>query len=178
MIDKIEEVLRATPDLTSTNPDDYIDPDSLNSVLDDVEQGYRTIAAIRDEQGCVNVDIPIVTHTYDYATPRNALARFLFAGIVGPWLFPAFESRGIAKGVREPIVDRLIDVMANRLLSLATGPTALRNLHVVDTRNSLVPAGLDDTGNSNDWLNEIHPNLGGYRKIAAKLGLAVDPLIS
>jgi lysophospholipase L1-like esterase len=41
--------------------------------------------------------------------------------------------------------------------------------HVVDTRNLLQRAEIDAKGNSGDWLNEIHPNSDGYRKIADRL---------
>jgi lysophospholipase L1-like esterase len=53
----------------------------------------------------------------------------------------------------------------------------LPNFHVVDTRQTLVPAVLDDAGNCNDWLNEIHPNYRGYRKLAAKLSAGIAGLL-
>ena len=40
---------------------------------------------------------------------------------------------------------------------------------LVDTRGTLARAQPSATGNDNDWLNEIHPNTGGYGKIAARL---------
>jgi hypothetical protein len=32
---------------------------------------------------------------------------------------------------------------------------------------TLIPAAAGTTGDSNDWDNEIHPNHGGYKKLAA-----------
>ncbi len=48
---------------------------------------------------------------------------------------------------------------------------------MVDTRRCLVPAKVNAKGNSGDWLNEIHPNGDGYRKIAAKLAEALHALL-
>jgi lysophospholipase L1-like esterase len=32
-------------------------------------------------------------------------------------------------------------------------------------------------GNSNDWLNEIHPNHRGYRKLAAKISGKISSIL-
>lgn len=40
------------------------------------------------------------------------------------------------------------------------------NVHVVPTACTLVPALPDTTGSSGDWLNEIHPNQAGWKKLA------------
>ena len=57
-------------------------------------------------------------------------------------------------------------MLANTLLALQA---ALPNVHVVGTRNRLKAARAGAKGNSGDWLNEIHPNSDGYRKIARAL---------
>jgi hypothetical protein len=47
---------------------------------------------------------------------------------------------------------------------------ALPNFHVIDTlalTTDMLPSAPGTTGDSNDWENEIHPNRGGYRKLAA-----------
>jgi lysophospholipase L1-like esterase len=44
-------------------------------------------------------------------------------------------------------------------------------------RNTLVPANATEVCNSNDWLNEIHPNLDGYRKIANRLSERIDQVL-
>jgi lysophospholipase L1-like esterase len=45
-------------------------------------------------------------------------------------------------------------------------PNQISNFHVINTRNTLNRAKLNSKGNSGDWLNEIHPNKNGYKKIA------------
>jgi lysophospholipase L1-like esterase len=47
---------------------------------------------------------------------------------------------------------------------------SLPQFHVIDTlalTTTIVPSVPGSTGDSNDWENEIHPNRGGYRKLAA-----------
>ena len=115
-------------------------------------------------------------------TPRNAPARFI--GLVrmrGPWLYKAFAGSGLDIALQQRIADLLIDRLAAALLELDAGNTvsskALPGFHVVDTRNTLVRANPVDVGNSNDWLNEIHPNLWGYRKLAARLSAAINEVL-
>ena len=54
----------------------------------------------------------------------------------------------------------------------------LANVHVIDTLGTLVRAAPDSRGNSNDWLNEIHPNAGGYRKLAAAWRATIEAVIA
>ena len=49
----------------------------------------------------------------------------------------------------------------------------LLNLFVCPTLGTLVRAMSGVNSNSNDWLNEIHPNSGGYKKIAGVMNLYI-----
>ncbi len=40
---------------------------------------------------------------------------------------------------------------------------------MVDTQDTITPAALGETGESGDWMNEIHPNHDGYKALAAKI---------
>ena len=62
----------------------------------------RTLANRRDAAAGRVKGCPIVTHTYDYATPRNEPARFIGFPLLDPWLF------GALSGAEVP-VDRWID---------------------------------------------------------------------
>ena len=101
--------------------------------------------------------------------------------IAGPWLFKAFAGSGIEIALQQRIADLLTDGLADALLQLdaETGSEGrkLPAFHVVDTRNTLVRANPTERGNSNDWINEIHPNLGGYRKIAARLSARINEVL-
>ncbi len=166
---------RADPAL----PEGYVDEAALAALLLDIQAAFATIVAVRDSADSKSQGSPAFVHTYDYATPRNAPARFLGAvAIAGPWLYKAFAGSAIDIVLQQRIADLLIDRLAGALLELdsdnATSGKALPAFHVVDTRNTLVRANPTERGNSNDWINEIHPNLDGYRKIAARLSARIN----
>ena len=152
-----------------TDPADCCDENELMKTLDRVEAGYRTIVELRDQAGSSCKGKPILTHTYDYVTPRNSPSRFLFMPLKGPWLYTALKNAGIQTRYWNDVSDYLLFSLAERIESLATGPDKLPAFHVVNTINTLVPAELGATHDSNDWIDEIHPNSDGYKKIASKL---------
>jgi len=139
----------------------------LELLMQRIQDGFRALIAQRDASPRSS-GAPIILHTYDYATPRDAPALGL-----GPWLHPALEDESVPDALRMPVVELLIDRLAETLLEL---PASSRNVHVVDTRGLLVPAAPGTTGDSNDWQNEIHPNGDGYAKIAAALGTRMRQL--
>jgi len=166
----------------STNPQDYIDQPVLQKVLDQIHQGYIEIVRLRDSNDSKSQGAPIIVHTYDYPTPRDAPASFVGAiPVLGPWLFPIFKGSGLDIALQQLIVNRVMDALAETLLSLDSnkGPAATRlpAFHVIDTRHTLVQANPTEVGNSNDWLNEIHPNMDGYRKIAERLSTAINDVL-
>jgi len=165
--DLIEAVGRIIVAGTGTAPDAWINAVALKATLDDIVEHYGRIVAARDAPGSVNAGKPIVVHTYDYPTPNNAPATFLGFPAVGPWFWRRFEDLGLADpALRAAITDRVLDRLAETLLGLAS---RFAHFQVVDTRDTLIRAAPGATGNSNDWLNEIHPNSGGYRKIADRI---------
>ncbi len=156
------------------NPAGYCNPAELAALLDDVQDGYRRIAAMRDVPGGPSRGVPILAHTYDYATPRDAPAIF---GTLGPWLHRAFNDREIPPADRVALADDLTDRLAERLLELINGSKKIPDLHVVDTRGTLTPATFGHHGDSNDWQNEIHPNGGGYEKLAKRIEPVLEGLL-
>jgi len=152
---------------SGNHPAAYIDALALETTLKVVRDGYRRIVDLRDRPGSPNRRRPLVVHTYDYATPRNAPALFLGVRALGPWLYRALNLAGVRDlTLRQAIADLVIDAMAESLLALGE---ELPNFVVVDTRGTLDRAAPTETGNDKDWLNEIHPNSRGYEKIAARI---------
>ncbi|RTL37781.1 MAG: hypothetical protein EKK53_20400 [Burkholderiales bacterium] len=184
LIDAAARLILKTPapGRDAADPSSYIDADALGTVLDDIVTQVGKIHALWNSQTSLSQGRPIFMHTYDYATPRDAPALFLGAArLAGPWIYPAFAHSGLPIGLQQRITDTLFDALADRLLSLdaASGkPQALANVHVVDTRHTLVRANPTEVGNSNDWLNEIHPNAGGYAKISARLAERVAQVLA
>jgi hypothetical protein len=174
----------------STEPDDYIDQAALNAKLDEIQKGYAKIVSLRDSDKSQSQGSPVFVHTYDYPTPRKAPATFVGAvPILGPWLYPVFNDKdeGKSKGknldiaLQQRIVNRVMDALAQALLDLDSvhgdPDKSLPAFHVIDTRNTLVQANPSEIGNSNDWLNEIHPNHDGYRKVADRLSTAINAVM-
>ena len=141
-------------------PEDYCKSFAVDHFMQNIGHHFERLARMRGRH-----NIPIVVHTYDYPTPRNAPARFLGFKL-GPWLYKAMVQAEIPKKDWQGISDYLFNRLADHMLTL---PAQIRDFHVVDTRRTLVRAKLNSKGNSGDWLNEIHPNHQGYKKIAHKI---------
>lgn len=168
LIDEADDIILekgARHPVNTKEPEEYLSAQRLKALVAEVQDGYRRIAALRDSPNGSSRGVPILTHTYDYATPRNAPARF-FIGALGPWLYKALTAGEVPEKDWVPVADYLTDALAQGILALHDGPAPIANFHVVDTRGTLKRAKLGHTGDSNDWQNEIHPNGGGYEKLA------------
>lgn len=175
LIDRANALIRR-PAGVGTDPADYVDPAALASLVADVQQGYRTIAALRDHPDSLCQGAPIVTHRYDYPTPRPSPAQFIGVPVKGPWLYPAFERLQIGRDdVRREVSDFLLDRLGDAIAALEA---EIPNFHVVETRNTLVRAAPDATLTSGDWQNEIHPSVSGYRKLAALVAPALEAVFA
>ncbi|HVE89621.1 MAG TPA: hypothetical protein VNA44_07955 [Burkholderiaceae bacterium] len=122
----------------------------------------------RDQIGGDSNGAPLFMHTYALVQPRPAPVRF-FGG--GPWLHPACLWLGIKPELWLELARLLLEELAACLKSLN-----LPNFHVIDTLHlttTLQPAEPNGRGNSRDWENEIHPNRGGYKKLAATWSAAI-----
>jgi len=184
LIDAAAHIVSAKPGpgLPPEMPESYIDSKVLKRVLAEVLAGIRKLHKLWNSKDSKSAGSPIFMHTYDYVTPRNAPALFLGgAKLSGPWIYPTFVGGSMSISLQQRAADLLFDALADMLLTLdeASGKkNALSGVHVVDTRNTLVRANPAEIGNSNDWLNEIHPNAGGYRKVAARLSQRIAAVLS
>lgn len=157
------------PARSPSKPEGYVNKTILADLLDKIEKGYRNLAAMRDATGSLAKGKPIVTHTYDYITPRNEPARFIGFPLGGPWLFKAFETRKVPDDQWIPLADYLIDRLAKTINGLQTSRNGIDNFHVVDTRGTLTRPKVDEYGSTTHWLNEIHPNHDGYKELGRKI---------
>lgn len=125
------------------------------------------IVKLRDKKAGPNGNKgrPIFMHTYAYPTPRPAGAGMG----AGPWLMPSMVAYGIPKADWIALAQALVDRLAELLLACAADSTRYPALHVFDSRKlvSIAPAALDTTGESGDWLNEIHLTAEGCRKLTS-----------
>jgi hypothetical protein len=177
VIDRAAEIIPPATRKKSANKPaaDYCDLNALRRTLNQVAAGYAEIVALRDRKGvslCVRK--PIIIHTYDYITPRDAPAKFLFFQ-KGPWLYNAMLAAKIPPQRWNDVADFIIDALAEKLLTL---PEILPNVHVVDTRGRMKRAAAASTGVSNDSVNEIHATRGGYQKAARPINALLTRLLA
>ncbi len=150
----------------------YVDGAALQALMDKVLASYRRIIAQRDASDA-NAATPIVLHTYDYPTPRNAKATFLGHPAIGPWLLPALRAATVPAVFHQDVTEIVFDTLAEALLGLHD---PAKGVHVVDTRNTIERAASGTTALSGDWINEIHPDAHGYALLAQKMGAALAGL--
>lgn len=144
--------------------DNWINAGSLAKFQAYVKANMECIVELRDSPQSPNKGIPIFTHTYDYPTARPAPAKLLGAvDFAGPWLYDTYVRLGLPAALWVPMTERLIDALATTLLTLN-----LPNVHVIDTRGVMLRAAEGSTGDSGDWLNEIHANRSGRKKLARR----------
>lgn len=152
-------------------PASYVNQAALANLITDVQDGYRQIIAYRSTT--INHATPVVLHTYDYPTARNAPATFLGGSAAGPWLLPAFAAAGVPIAQHERVTRLIYDRLAAALLSL-DAPAS--HVHVVGTCGTIAPAQPNTAGLSGDWINEIHPDAHGYALLAEKLSARLQAL--
>jgi hypothetical protein len=158
----------APPGLTA---DDCYNPDAVADLVTNVldpkfDEIYRRVRASR------NPDLPIRLNVDNLPVPRRAPA---FPG-GGAWLARAYEKNGIPQRLWMEVTERLFIDLESTVAGWASGDRV--GLHVVPTSAVvLVPAAPDSTGNSGDWLNEIHPNKAGWTKLARAWQRELDAVL-
>ena len=153
----------------------YINEEDLNLLIDFVLSKYKALFTFI--QKTKNKEVPIIIHTYDYPTPRDAPAE-IFVLKKGPWLYSAFNKKKVPVKHRVEICNYIFKRLADALLTLTTPNVAnVANVYVVKTYDTLLRAD-SIPGNSYDWLNEIHPNAKGFEKLAKKINAEIANIIS
>lgn len=161
---RIEILNRA---VSSTDFMDYVNTASLDALLTHIAGYYQFVAEQRATLAHgLNQHTRIVAHCYDYITPRKAPARF-FGLKLGPWAYSAFTAQKyqVPEALWQDITDHIFRKLADRLLALQT---SIPDLLVINTLDTLQRAEPGSKGDSRDWANEIHPNAGGYTKLAKR----------
>jgi hypothetical protein len=125
--------------------DDYLDP-SFATLYGEIESSRHA-------------GVPVFLNLYDTPTARNAPA---FPG-GRAWLFDAYTSNSIPPALWPDLTAAIFGELRGVIGGWATGRA---NLHLVPTDGKLVPAAAGSSGSDGDWLNEIHPNAAGWKKLA------------
>lgn len=151
-----------------TSYTDFINQTDLDALLDDVIKNFGKLA---DKNKTRNKNTPIVLHTYDFPTPRNSPATLLKIK-VGPWLYKAMLKKNVPKAHWVQITDHIFTALENTLATL----NGNNSFNVIRTSSTLNRAASGAKGNSNDWLNETHPNAEGIRKLGQKINNAIHTI--
>jgi hypothetical protein len=154
------------------DPEQYVDRVALQGTLARVRESYAAIVALRDRPSSTCIGVPLITHAYDLATPRDAPAQFVVR-LMGPWLYKAVVNARIPTTRWNDVSDYILRALGKTLEDLEA---QLPNFHVARTQGTLTRAELGTRRNSNDWDNEIHPNRGGFRKLARVLADPIEAL--
>ena len=151
---------------------DYINMQGVKDFMGVIENCYIELAKLRSTMtDGKNKNTEIITHCYDYIQPRDAPANMLIS--FGPWVYIAMTE--IYKIPEQFWLDIANYMFAELQQMMMMGlETRIDKFHVLKTQGTLTPAKPHTTGNSNDWKNEIHPNAGGYKKLAET---HIQPLI-
>lgn len=114
---------------------------------------YATVQASR------HANVPIFLNNYDTPVARNAPA---FPG-GKPWLYTAYVKNGVPAALWPGLTRAIFTDMQAAIADWGLGRS---NIHQVPTEGTLTPAGVNTSGESGDWINEIHPNPAGWEKLA------------
>ena len=110
-------------------------------------------------QNSRHADVPIFLSSYDTPTARNAPATP--GGRT--WLREAYLKNSIPNSHWEDLTGSIFNDIEATIRQWSVDRPSVR---VVPTVNTLTAALASSTGSDADWLNEIHPNGSGWRKLA------------
>lgn len=114
---------------------------------------------------------PLLLHTYAVPVARPSGAGLALRG----WLYPTLLRHGVSAAWQQAVTEYLFERLRQLLLGFdeaSGGADATPGVHVFDSAGevALQPASPDDAGSSGDWVNEIHLNASGYRKLGRAFG--------
>jgi len=129
----------------------------LNAALKALREMYVAMVVATN---AMRPKTPILGHGYDYIVPNGKGAGLGPFELVGPWVEPVMEGKGIddmeercyAMGV-------IMDGFNGMLEDVAGHELKDKNYTYIDCRGTL---------SEDDWNDEIHPNTGGFEKIATR----------
>ena len=134
-----------------------------------VRLSEETVLEANALEGVPRPPIPILIHGYDYPVPDGRGWHGGASLLPGPWLEPAFARKGWGDlGDNQGLMKRLID-RYNRVVELVA--ERFEQVHYVRTVGL-----LDSSDYEEDWADELHPTLDGFRQIALCFHIVLEEL--
>jgi hypothetical protein len=134
---------------------------------DYLRTNFDELIALRDRgRRPVNAGIPIFMHGYAVPMPRDAGA-VVGPLKLGPWMLPGLLMYAVPPHDWLAVATYFIGRLRALLSGIAADRARYPNVHFFDsTQVPLVQAQAGSTGESGDWINEIHLTKDGCRKVA------------
>lgn len=134
----------------NSDPTKGVNDELLTDILGVINGAYFELIRIRNQYAS---DATLLLHAYDFAIPTGIGA----CPFAGPWLRPSLVEQGWPDiGQGRQIVKTILEAFKSGLKNLSA---TNENVVLVETQGTL---------SSNDWANELHPNPGGFDKLAAR----------
>lgn len=139
---------------------DCLEPAALDRlVLEYLHPSFeRLYQRVQDSR---HAGLPILLNHYDTPVARDAPATPLGKS----WLHRAYVNNSIPESLWPDLTRSLFGELRQTISEWALDRDEVR---VVPTGDVLLPAQAGSSGSSGDWLNEIHPNAAGWRKLALR----------
>ena len=156
----------------SEGPTRYLSEAGWQTFCTYVQANLAHLIGLRD--GGPSKGVPLFMHGYAYPTPRPSGAG---AG-AGPWLYPCVKAYGIPEADYIPVARMLLQRLSGLLSACAADASRFPNLHFFDsTQIPIEPSAQGATGESGDWVNEIHLTWRGYEKLALPWSAAIEAVL-
>jgi hypothetical protein len=140
---------------------DCVRQDALRALVDYLDSNFDAIyRALRNSRK--NAGTPMFLNCYDTPTARDAPA---IRNIAGPWLYTAYTKNGIDPALWDDLTRGMFADIKKTVEAWAQGRSGVI---IIPTGGLLQKADAWTSGESGDWINEIHPNKSGWRKQATE----------
>ena len=140
-----------------------MDPDQLKAFVDGTLAGHLSSVLgklTRYSQG----QIPILVHGYDYPIPDGRKYDFMLQA----WLYPCvhdkhgYDHEPDGREIMKALIERL-----NTMIKTVVQAFSQHKVHHLKITGSL-PDGTDSQDSYTQyWLNELHPTVVGFNRLAA-----------
>lgn len=133
---------------------DCIDAEYLKRKFQDLRDSYERIVGLRNQYRPATT---IFTHSYDLAEVSGKGVCVLWLPLAGGWLKNQFEQKGILDTkLQAAIITNILRDFASLMQEFA------------DREEKFIHVNSQGTLLKDDWGDELHPTMLGFKKISAK----------